>query len=117
LWRAGAGACLTGRASGVWARGGLFKLSASLEGGVRRVVAWLRDAVEALLGDVEKTRGGLYTLRKDKLERLLGVRVSSELWNAVRRLATPCLYMKTSKGLVVRRECLKAILTQLRDNE
>jgi len=78
---------------------------------VRRV--WLREAVEALLGDVEKTRGGLYTLRKDRLERLLGVGVSSKLWAAVRRLAAPCLYMKTSKGLVVRKECLKAVLTQL----
>jgi len=77
----------------------------------------LRDAVEALLRDVDKTRGGLYTLGEDKLERLLGVGVSSELWDAVRKLATPCLYMKTSKGLVVRRECLKAVLTQLQDNE
>jgi len=81
------------------------------------VVVWLRDAVEALLGDVEKTRGGLYTLRKDKLERLLGVGVSSKLWAAVKKLATPCLYMKTSKGLVVRRECLKTVLAQLQDNE
>jgi len=84
---------------------------------VRRVVVWLRDAVEALLGDVERTRGGLYTLRKDRLERLLGVDVSSELWAAVRRLAMPCLYMKTSEGLVVHKECLKALLTQLQDNE
>jgi len=91
----------------------LFKLFASLEGGVRRVVVGLRDAVEALLGDVERTRGGLYTLRKDKLERLLGMGVSSKLWAAVRRLAAPCLYMKTSKGLVVHKECLKALLTQL----
>jgi len=81
------------------------------------VVVGLKGAVEALLGDVEKTRGGLYTLRKDRLERLLGVGVSSELWAAVRRLATPCLYMKTNEGLVVRRECLKALLTQLEDNE
>jgi len=81
------------------------------------VVVGLREAAEALLGDVEKTRGGLYTLRKDKLERLLGVGVSSRLWAAVRRLAEPCLYMKTGKGLVVRRECLKAVLTQLQGNE
>jgi len=80
---------------------------------VRRVVVWLRDAVETLLGDVEKTRGGLYTLRKDRLERLLGVGVSSKLWTAVKKLAAPCLYMKTSKGIVVRQECLKALLTQL----
>jgi len=77
----------------------------------------LRDALRALLGDVERTRGGLYTLRKDKLERLLGVVVSSKLWNAVRRLAEPCLYMKTAKGLVVRKECLKAVLTQLQGDE
>jgi len=83
---------------------------------VRRVM-WLREAAEALLGDVEKTRGGLYTLRKDRLERLLGVGVSSRLWDAVRRLAEPCLYMKTGKGMVVRRECLKAVLTQLQGNE
>jgi len=95
----------------------LFKLSVSLEGGVRRVEVQLRDAVEALLSDVDKTRGGLYTLRKDRLERLLGVGVSSELWAAVKKLATPCLYMKTSKGLVVRRECLKTVLAQLQDNE
>ena len=80
-------------------------------------MVWLRDAVEALLGDVERTRGGLYTLRKDRLERLLGVGVSSKLWDAVKKLAAPCLYMKTSKGLVVHKECLKAVLTQLRDNE
>jgi len=70
-----------------------------------------------LLGDVEKTRGGLYTLRKDRLERLLGVGVSTQLWAAVRRPATPCLYMKTSKRMVVRRECLKAVLAQLQGNE
>jgi len=40
--------------------GGLFKLFVSLEGGVRRVVVWLRDVVKALLWDVERTRGGLY---------------------------------------------------------
>jgi len=93
--------------------GGLFKLFAFLEGGVRRVVVGLRDVVEALLGDVERTRGGLYTLRKDRLERLLGVGVTSKLWAVVKKLATPCLYMKTSKGLVVHKECLKAVLAQL----
>jgi len=77
------------------------------------VVVGLRSAVEALLGDVEKTRGGLYTLRKDKPERLLGVGVSSKLWDAARRPATPCLYMKTNKGLVVHKERLKAVLAQL----
>jgi len=77
----------------------------------------LRDAVRALLRDVDKTKGGLYTLRKDRLERLLGEGVSTQIWAAVKKLAAPCLYMKTSKGMVVRRECLKAVLTQLRDNE
>jgi len=69
-----------------------------------------------LLRDVERTRGGLY-FRKDRLERLLGEGVSSKLWLTVRRLAAPCLYMKTSKGLVVHKERLKALLTQLQDNE
>jgi len=95
----------------------LFKLFASSWRGVRRVEVRLSDAVRALLGDVEKTKGGLYTLRKDRLERLLGVGVSSKLWATARRPATPCLYMKTSKGLVVYKECLKAVLTQLQDNE
>jgi len=69
--------------------------------------------VEAFMRDAEMRRDNLH----NRLERLLGVDVSSKLWAAVKRLATPCLYVKTSKGLVVRKECLKAVLKQLQDDE